>query len=125
MTAEEIVLGGYKNFAEGDMESLSKIYHPECKITINGNHSLSGTYIGFQSFLENVLAKLDKAWPGFNLDIEKVVSNETDVCVFVNITAENLNSKSIHHFVIKDGLEVEFNLYDDSQKMSQAMKQIN
>ena len=57
MRAEEIVLGGYKNFAEGDMESLSKIYHPECKITINGSHSLSGTYIGFQSFLENVLAK--------------------------------------------------------------------
>ena len=36
MTAEEIVLGGYKNFAEGDMDSLSKIYHPKCKITING-----------------------------------------------------------------------------------------
>ena len=125
MTAEEIVLGGYKNFAEGDMVSLSKLYHPECQITINGSHSLSGTYIGFQSFLENVLAKLDKVWPGFNLDIEKIVSNETDVCVFVNITAENLNSKSIHHFVIKDGLEVEFNLYDDSQKMSQAMKDIN
>ena len=125
MKAEEIVLSGYKNFAEGDMELLSKIYHQECKITINGNHSLSGTYIGFQSFLEKVLSKLDKVWPGFNLDIEKVISNETDVCVFVNITAENLNSKSIHHFVIKDGLEVEFNLYDDSQKMSQAMKDIN
>ena len=55
MTAEEIVLGGYKNFAEGDMESLSKVYHPECKITINGSHSLSGKYIGFQSFLENFL----------------------------------------------------------------------
>ncbi len=107
------------------MESLSKIYHPEFKITINGNYSLSGTYIGFQSILENILAKLDKAWPGFNLDIEKVVSNETDVCVFVNITAENFNSNSIHHFVIKDGLEVEFNLYDFSQKMSQIMKDIN
>ena len=71
------------------------------------------------------LWKLDKVWPGFNLDIEKVVSNETDVCVFVNITVENLNSKSKHHFVIKDGLEVEFNLYDDSQKMSQAMKDVN
>ena len=125
MNAEEIVLGGYKNFAEGDMEALAKIYHPECKITINGNHSLSGTYVGFQSFLENVLANLDNVWPGFNLDIEKVVSNETDVCVFVKVTAENLNSKSIHHFVIKDGLEVEFNLYDDSQKMSEAMKSIN
>ena len=125
MTAEEIVLGGYKNFSEGDMEALAKIYHPECKITINGNHSLSGTYVGFQSFLENVLSNLDNVWPGFNLDIEKVVSNETDVCVFVKVTAENLNSKSIHHFVIKEGLEVEFNLYDDSQKMSEAMKSIN
>ena len=75
--------------------------------------------------MENVLAKLDMAWPGFKLDIEKVVSNETDVCVFVNITAENLNSKSIHHFVIKDGLEVEFNMYDYSQKMYQVMKDIN
>ena len=69
----------------------------------------------FSILLENVLAKLEKVWPGFNLDIESF-SNETDVCVFVNITAENLNSKSIHHFVIKDNLEVEFNLYDDSQK---------
>ena len=107
------------------MESLSKLYHPECKININGKHSLSGTYIGFQSFLENVIAKLDKIWPGFNLDIEKVVSNETDVCVFVNITANNLNSKSIHHFVIKEGLEIEFNFYDDSQKMAEAMQDIS
>ena len=72
--------------------------------------------IGFQSFLDNVLAKLDNVWPGFNLEIEKVVSNETDVCVFVNITGDNLNSKSIHHFVINDGLEIEFNSHDDSKK---------
>jgi len=122
LTAEEVVLDGYKNFAEGDMGSFSKLYHPECKITINGGHSLSGTYIWFQSFLESVLAKLDKVWPRFNLDMGKVVSNETDVCVFVNINAENLNPKSIHHFVIKDGLEVEFNLHDDSQKCLKLWK---
>ena len=62
---------------------------------------------------------------GFNFDTKKVISNETDVCVFVNITADNLNSKSIHHFVIKEGLEVEFNFYDDSQKMAEAMKDIS
>ena len=27
-------------------------------------------------------------------------------------------------FVIEDGLEVEFNFYDDSQKMAEAMKDI-
>ena len=34
-------------------------------------------------------------------------------------------TKSIHHFVVKDGLEVEFNFYDDSQKMAEAMQDIS
>jgi len=50
------------------------------------------------------------------------VSNETDVCVFLNVTADGLSSKSLHHFVVKDGLEVEFNFYDDSQLMAAAIK---
>ena len=44
---------------------------------------------------------------------------------FCKYYSRDLVSKSIHHFVIKDGLEVEFNLYDDSPKMSQAMKDVN
>ena len=51
MTAEEIVLGGYKNFAEGDMEGLGKIYHPNALIKVNGDHELSGDYHGFDEFL--------------------------------------------------------------------------
>ena len=43
----------------------------------------------------------------------------------MNISAEYLKSKLMHHIVIKNGLEVEFNLYDDSPKMYQAMKDIN
>ena len=120
MTAKEIVLGGYQNFAEGDLVSLAKIYHPECKITVNGKHKLSGVYVGFQEFAEKFLSKLNETWPSFNLEIEKVVADTTDVCVFVNITADGLSTKSIYHFVVKDGLEVEFNIYDDSQSMADA-----
>ena len=83
MTAKEIVLGGYQNFAEGDLVSLAKIYHPECKITVNGKHKLSGVYVGFQEFAENFLSKLNETWPGFDLEIQKVVADTTDVCVFV------------------------------------------
>ena len=122
MTAKEIVLGGYQNFADGDLTSLAKIYHPQCKITVNGTHKLSGTYIGFQEFAENVLGKLNETWPGFHLEIQKVVSDETDVCVFVKITAEGLSTESIHHFVVQDGLEVEFNIYDDNQRMAEAAR---
>ena len=47
MTPKEIVLGGYKLFAEGDMESLSKINHKNAVMKVNGDHELSGEYHGF------------------------------------------------------------------------------
>ena len=122
MTAEEIVLGGYASYVQGDMEALGSIYHPECKITLNGNHALSGVYIGFDAFHEGILSKLNTAWPDFNLEIQKVVSNETDVVVFLKLTATNLESRSIHHFVVKDELQVEFNIHDDSQLAAAAIQ---
>ena len=38
MTPKELVLSGYKSFAEGDMESLGKIYHKDAVMKVNGNH---------------------------------------------------------------------------------------
>ena len=62
-----------------------------------------------------MLAKLDTAWPGFNLAVDKVVSNETDVVVFCTFTDDGGESgKGVHHFVVTDGLEVSFDLYWDS-----------
>ena len=75
MTAEAIVMGGYAAFSNGDMERLRKVYHPDCKITFHANHALGGEYNGFDDLLSNMLAKLDTAWPGCNLAVDKVVSN--------------------------------------------------
>jgi hypothetical protein len=50
MTAEEIVLGGYELFSQGELEDLSKIYHPGCRIKLNGTRVLSGEYQGLASF---------------------------------------------------------------------------
>ena len=59
--------------------------------------------------------KLDTAWPGFNLAVDKVVSNETEVIVFCTFTADaGLSGKGSHHFVVNDGLKVSFDLYRDS-----------
>jgi ketosteroid isomerase-like protein len=115
MTAEEIVMGGYAAFGAGDMEALSKIYHPDCKITFHANHALGGEYNGFNDLLGNMFAKLNDAWPGFNLSVDKVVSNATDVVVFCTFTADgDVSGKGVHHFVVQDGLEVSFDLYWDS-----------
>ena len=81
MMAGKIVLGSYASYVQVAMEALRNTYHPECKITANGNHALSCVYIGFDAFQEGILSKLNTAWPGFNLEIQKGVSNETDVVV--------------------------------------------
>ena len=104
MTAEEILLGGYELFSWGYFEGLSKIYPSGCWIKVNGTHALSGENHGFEAFAQNFLVKLNTVWLGFSLEIEKVVHNKTDVCVFVEIAADNLSTRSFHHFVVENGL---------------------
>ena len=121
MTPKELVLGGYKSFAEGDMESLGKIYHKDALVQINGDHELSGEYHGFNDFLENFLSKLLIRFPNFDLEILNVSSDGDHVYVHVRYTADNLDSESIHMFVVEDELETKFHIFDDSQKIAAAL----
>ena len=121
MTPKEIVLGGYQSFSEGDMEGLAKIYHKEAVITVNGNHKLSGEYHGFDEFQNNFLVKLPIKFPNFNLNILSVTAEDNRVLLHVKYTADNLNAESVHMFVVEDGLETEFRIVDDSQKIADAL----
>ena len=121
MTPKEIVLDGYQSFAQGDMEGLGKIYHKDAVIKINGDHELSGDYHGFDDFLNNFLAQIPTKFPNFNVDILNVTSKDDRVHVYLHYTADNLDAQSVHMFVVKDGLETEFQVFDDSQKMAMAL----
>ena len=121
MTPKEIVLGGYMLFAEGDMESLSKINHENAVFKVNGDHELSGEYRGFDDFLNNFLAKIPIKFPNFDLDILNVTAEENRVIVHVKYTADNLDAESVHMFVVEDGLQTEFRLVDDSQNIAKAL----
>ena len=121
MTPKELALGGYKSFAEGDMESLGKIYHEDALITVNGDHELSGEYRGFEDFLGNFLAQIPVKFPNFSLEILNVAAEGDRGYLHVHITADNLDTESVHMFVVKDELETEFHIFDDSQKMAKAL----
>ena len=121
MTPKEIVLGGYKSFAEGDMESLSKINHENAVFTVNGDHALSGEYRGVGDFLNKFLARIPRKFPNFDLEILSVTAEDTRVNVHVKYTADNLESESVHMFVVEDGLQTEFRIVDDSQKIAKAL----
>ncbi len=121
MTSKESVLGDYASFAEGDMECLAKIYHEDASIKVNGNHELSGQYHGFHDFLENFISNLPVKFPNFRLEILNVSSEGDRVYLHVRYIADNLDCESVHMFVVKDELETEFYIFDDSQKMAAAL----
>ena len=121
MTPKEIVLSGYQCFAEGDMDGLGKIYHPNALIKVNGDHELSGDYHGFDEFLNNFLARIPIKFPNFDLDILNVTAEDNRVHVHVKLSADNLESEAVHMFVVEDGLETEFRIVDDSQKIAKAL----
>ena len=121
MTPKELILDSYKLFAEGDMESLSKNNHENAVFKVNGDHELSGEYRGFDDFLNNFLARIPIKFPNFDLEILSVTAEDNRVNVHVKYTADNLDSESVHMFVVEDGLQTEFRLVDDSQKIAKAL----
>ena len=121
MTPKELVLSGYNFFGEGDMESLSKLYHKDALIKVNGDHELSGEYLGFDDFLNNFLAQIPTKFPNFDLNILNVTAEQDRVFVNVHYKADNLDAQSVHMFVVEDGLQTEFRLVDDSQKIAKAL----
>ena len=122
MENKDIVLSGYQAFSEGDLDSLSKIFHEEAVITVNGDHKRSGNYKGFADWRDNFLVHLPNDYPNFNLEIQHLVAEDDRVHVFVKYTADNLNANGVHMFLLEGGLEKEFIIFDDSQKMAAALE---
>ena len=122
MRNKDIVLSGYQAFSEGDLDTLSKIFHEEAIITVNGDHKRSGRYKGFADWRDNFLVHLPNDYPNFNLEIQHLVAEDDRVHVFVKYTADNLNANGVHMFLLEGGLQKEFLIFDDSQKMAAALE---
>tara|TARA_B100001142_G_scaffold288759_1_gene305125 strand:+ start:237 stop:608 length:372 start_codon:yes stop_codon:yes gene_type:complete len=122
MRNKDIVLSGYQAFSEGDLDALSKIFHEEAVITVNGDHKRSGNYKGFADWRDNFLLHLPNDYPNFNLEIQHLVAEDDRVHVFVKYTADNLNANGVHMFLLEGGLQKEFLIFDDSQKMAAALE---
>jgi len=121
MTPKDLVLSGYQAFSEGDLGRLSEVFHKNAVIKINGNHKYSRTYQGFDDWRDNFLVHLPTNYPNFDLEILYVIAENDRVHVQVKYTADNLDAEAVHMFVVKDGLQTEFSLFEDSQKISAAL----
>ena len=119
-----MVLKGYECFEKGDIKGLAALQHEHFVMKMNGMHSLSGTYNGWDNCVQNCLSKIPIALPNFNLIIKNSFANESQVFVYIKCTADNLEAFFGHYFVIADDKIKESHTFDDSQKVAHAMKAV-
>ena len=67
------------------------------------------------------MAQIPTKFPNFDLQILSVTAEDDRVHVHVHYAADNLDMQSVHMFVVKDGLQTEFHIFDDSQKIAMAL----
>ena len=90
-------------------------------IKVSGNHKRSGEYKGFEDWRDNLFSHLPTDYPKVGLQILHVVAEGDRVHVFVKYTADNLDSNGVNMFLVEDGLETVFIIFDDTQKMAAAL----
>ena len=122
MTPKQIAQKAYDCFASGDMETFATLWADDAVIVCNGMHKFSRTYYGVGDWMANMLAHMPTHFPGLKVTPLHMVEEDGHVFIHAHVTAEGLDSFSGHYDIIEDGKIKEFHIFDDSQKLGQAMK---
>jgi ketosteroid isomerase-like protein len=118
---ESLVAQAYASFAAGDTEAWAKIHTDDLKFTIFGDLPQSGVFVGTDAVIKNVFEVIPAHWPKFSLTpIDTKVSGDV-VFVHNKMTANNLDSETMHMFVIRNGKIAAFTAFEDTDSMRRAM----
>ncbi len=121
-TPEQVVTAAYATFASGDTDAWSALHTEDLTFTIFGQLPQSGVFTGRQAVIDGVFAKIAVLWPQFSLTpINTDVVGNT-VYVHNKMTAEGLDSETMHMFRLRDGKISSFTAFEDTDSMRQAMK---
>lgn len=118
---EDLVSEAYAAFAAGDTEAWAKIHTDDLKFTIFGDLPQSGVFVGTDAVIKNVFEVIPVYWPKFSLTpIDTKVSGDV-VFVHNKMTADDLDSETMHMFVIRNGKIASFTAFEDTGSMRRAM----
>lgn len=116
-----VVTAAYATFNSGNTDAWTALHTDGLKFTIFGQLPQSGVFIGPKAVVENVFAKIAIHWPTFKLT--PISTNAIgNTIYFQNImTADGLESETMHMFVVKNGKVAAFTPFEDTDSMRQAM----
>ena len=122
MEPKDLVAAAYATFASGDTDAWAKLHADNLTFTIFGQLPQSGVFVGTDAVIEGVFAKIPVLWPGFTLTPINTDAVGDTVYVHNKMTAEGLDSETMHMFQISNGKISSFTAFEDTDSMRQAMK---
>jgi ketosteroid isomerase-like protein len=117
-----VVKAGYDAFAIGDMEAWAAVQSDDVVWDIPVGLPYSGSYTGTEAIKQGVIGPISEMWPEFK--VEPIHFYESGNVVFVHgkMTAEGLDTETVHMVTVKDGKYSRFQPFDDSAAMMKAAK---
>ena len=115
-----IAKAGYDAFNIGDMEAWRSVQAAESVWMIQVGLPYTGTYVGPAAVEAGIFEPISQMWPDFKVEPIKFYESGDTVFVHVHMTAEGLDTESVHMIKIKDGKYAAFQPFDDSAAMMKA-----
>ena len=116
-----VVVAAYATFSSGDTDAWTALHTDDLRFTIFGQLPQSGVFIGPKAVVENVFAKIAIHWPTFKLTPISTNAIGNTVYVHNKMTADGLDSETMHVFVVENGKIAAFTAFEDTDSMRQAM----
>ena len=107
----ELVKQGYKYFAEGNVEAVLELFHPEMEWNeCQGFPYVSGDglFIGPNAVVQNVFAKIPEYMDGFQVDVQELFGSGDKVVMVGHYkgvwkaTGKKFKANATHVWTLKD-----------------------
>ena len=117
----EVIEQAYATFGAGDAEGWAALHTDDFVWTIFGDLPQSGQRIGTQAVIDEVMGLFPTPWPALGFETIETYSVGDVVLVHTRMTAEGMDTQSMHMFTMRDGKIASFTAFDDTDSMRQSM----
>jgi hypothetical protein len=118
--AKSVVKQAYETFGSGDTEAWSALHADNLVFTVFGNIATSGIHIGPDAVIKNVFEPIAVHWPKFTITHKAMYSDGNMVFVHSDMTADGLDTETMHMFKVENGIIQSFTAFDDTDSMASA-----
>lgn len=119
--AKSVVKKAYATFAAGDTEAWAALHADNLTFTVFGDIPTTGKHVGPNAVIKNVFEPIANHWPNFSIQHKAMYSDGNMVFVHSDMTADGLDTETLHMFRVENGIIQSFTAFDDTGSMADAV----